>query len=135
MALATPVSAAVRAQPVVQLEVCGVSVTVVQDAALTGEETGSYLWEEASEQLVQHVLAQCHHLPEEVQRQLHDFLTLPLPVLAGIMRQQLEPEANAEAAPFEPVSVSRSSTSSPTSFNVHDPSVGTNATVDSASAA
>ena len=59
MALATPVSAAVRAQPVVQLEVCGVSVTVVQDAALTGEETGSYLWEEASEQLVQHVLAQC----------------------------------------------------------------------------
>ena len=42
-----------------QLEVCGVSVTVVQDAALTGEETGSYLWEEASEQLVQHVLAQC----------------------------------------------------------------------------
>jgi len=59
MAQATPVSAAVRAQPVVQLEVCGVSVTVVQDAALTGEETGSYLWEEASEQLVQHVLAQC----------------------------------------------------------------------------
>ena len=43
-------------EPELQLNVAGVVVTVVQDPGLTGQETGSYLWEEASEHLIDWVL-------------------------------------------------------------------------------
>ena len=39
-----------------QFEVAGVTVHVVQDPELTRQETGSYLWEEASEHLINFVL-------------------------------------------------------------------------------
>ena len=42
-----------------KLHVAGVTVRVVQDPDLSRHETGSYLWEEASEQLVNHVLLHC----------------------------------------------------------------------------
>jgi hypothetical protein len=42
-----------------ELPVAGVVVKVVQDATLVDQETGSYIWEEASEHLVKHVLEQC----------------------------------------------------------------------------
>ena len=47
---------AVGEEPELQFDVAGVVVKVVQDPTLTRQETGSYLWEEASESLIDWVI-------------------------------------------------------------------------------
>jgi predicted nicotinamide N-methyase len=47
---------AVGSEPELEFEVAGVVVKVVQDPTLTRQETGSYLWEDASEHLIDWVI-------------------------------------------------------------------------------